>query len=216
MGEFLHAAISFPTVLFTGALVVVLCFWLLAAFGAADTDAFDGDSGTGIGAAGLGGVPVTVAVSLLTVFAWFTSLVGTVLLDRWGVTGAAATAAAFGVLVFAVLASWRLTRLFLKPLSSLFPDEPPPSRLDFVGCTCTIRTSRVDDGFGQAEVAADDGSTAVVQVRQTAEDLAAHPPDALTFGSTALLYAYDDAGEFFWAAPHPTFGELLDPRDTTA
>ncbi|MFP3986969.1 hypothetical protein U9R90_05580 [Streptomyces sp. E11-3] len=214
MGEFLNAAIAFPTVLFTGALVVVLGFWLLAVFGAADTDAFDTEAG--FGAAGLGGVPVTVVVSLLTLFAWFTSLVGTVLLDRWGASGAVATAAAFGVLVFAVLVSWRLTRLFLRPLRSLFPDEPAPSRLDFVGRSCTVRTSRVDDGFGQAEVAADDGSTAVVQVRQTAEDLAAHPTHALTFGSTALLYAYDEAGEFFWAAPHPSYEGLLDPGDTAA
>lgn len=28
-------------------------------------------------------------------------------------------------------------------------------------------------------------------------------------GSTALLYAYDDAGEFFWVAP---FDTALDPR----
>ncbi|MHC0432159.1 hypothetical protein ACX6XY_18515 [Streptomyces sp. O3] len=214
MSDFLHVALTFPTVLFTGALVVVLGFWLLAAFGAAEADSFGADAG--FGAVGLGGVPVTVTVSLLTLFSWFTSLVGSVLLDRWGVSGALATGAACGVLIIAVLVSWRLTRLLSRPLRALFAHEPLPSRLDFVGRACTIRTSRVDDGFGQAEVAADDGSTAVVQVRQTARDLAAHPANALTFGSTALLYAYDEAGEFFWAAPHPTYDGLPEPRDTTA
>ncbi|MCY0955349.1 hypothetical protein OTB16_39185, partial [Streptomyces sp. H27-S2] len=59
-----------------------------------------------------------------------------------------------------------------------------------------------DAEFGQAEVAAGDGSTAVVQVRQLGSD-------PLMLGSTALLYAYDEAGEFFWVAP---FDAALDPR----
>ncbi|NBE55328.1 hypothetical protein [Streptomyces boluensis] len=36
-----------------------------------------------------------------------------------------------------------------------------------------------------------------VQVRQ-------YGTDALSAGSTGLLYAYDDAGEFFWVAAHDT------------
>jgi hypothetical protein len=42
----------------------------------------------------------------------------------------------------------------------------------------------------------------VVQVRQTADEV-------LTSGSTGLLYAYDEVGEFFWVAPYDT---ALDPR----
>lgn len=62
----------------------------------------------------------------------------------------------------------------------------------------------VSTTFGQAEVAAADGSTAVVQVRQ-------HGHDDLRSGSTALLYAFDEDGEFFWVAP---FDPALDPRAT--
>ncbi|MGW0395072.1 hypothetical protein ACWDYJ_30200 [Streptomyces sp. NPDC003042] len=60
----------------------------------------------------------------------------------------------------------RLTRLLVRLLArsaaKLFPDEPGPSRLDFVGLTCVIRMGRVDAGFGQAEVTAVDGSSALV------------------------------------------------------
>lgn len=207
MGEFLDAAFGFPASLFSAALVVVVAFWLLVLFGAAEHDSFDGDvPGGALGIAD--GVPVTVGVSLLTGTAWFTALAGTLALHRAGAEGPARAALAVGVLAASLLLPWWVTRLLVRRLASLFPEEPGPSRSDFIGLTCTIRTGRVDAGFGQAEVAAEDGSTAVVQVRRLDKDLAA----ALTRGSTGLLYAYDDDGEFFWVAP---FDTALDPRTAT-
>lgn len=200
MDEFIRAALGFPTVLFTAALVVVLGFWLLVLIGAMDHDGVGADSGSG--ALGIGGVPVAVSASLLIGLAWFTSLTGSVLLARTGWPGALVHFLGAALLFASTFLSWRVTRHLVRPLAKLFPDEPGPSRLDFVGLTCVIRTGRVDAGFGQAEVAAGDGSTAVVQVRQ-------HGSDPLMLGSTALLYAYDDAGEFFWVAP---FDAALDPR----
>ncbi|OEJ30314.1 hypothetical protein [Streptomyces subrutilus] len=200
MDEFIAAALGFPTLLFTASLAVVLGFWLLVLCGATDHDGIGPDVDGG--ALGIGGVPVTLSVSLLIAVAWFTNLSGSLALARTGWPGTwvhfLGTVLLFGSLIL----SWRVTRLLVRPLAKLFPDEPGPSRLDFVGLTCVIRTGRVDAAFGQAEVTAGDGSTAVVQVRQ-------HGSDPLMLGSTALLYAYDDAGEFFWVAP---FDAALDPR----
>ncbi|MCX5274919.1 hypothetical protein [Streptomyces virginiae] len=200
MDEFIRAVLGFPTVPFTAALVVVFGFWLLVLCGAADHDGVGADSGSS--ALGIGGVPVTVSASLLIGLAWFTSLTGSVLLARTGWPGALVHFLGVALLFASVFLSWRVTRHVVRPLAKLFPDEPGPSRLDFVGLTCVIRTGRVDAVFGQAEVAAGDGATSIVQVRQ-------HGSDPLTLGSTALLYAYDDAGEFFWVGP---FDAALDPR----
>ncbi|WP_327432941.1 hypothetical protein [Streptomyces sp. NBC_01236] len=201
MGTFFEAATGFPTILFTSALVVVVGFWLLVALGAADHHSFDTDAHAG--AWGMGGVPVTVVFSLMTAFAWFLSLSATVLLDPIAASGLPHALLRLAVLIAALLVAWRVTRLFVRLLHRLFPDEPGPSRQDFVGLTCTVRTGCVDTDFGQAEVAARDGSTAVVQVRQSGgEDL--------TSGSTGLLYAYDEVGEFFWVA---RYDAALDPRD---
>jgi hypothetical protein len=52
----------------------------------------------------------------------------------------------------------------------------------------------VDAKFGQAEVTAADGSSALVQVRQNGEY-------ELSAGSTALIYDYDADGEFFFVMP---------------
>ncbi|MGV2386834.1 MAG UNVERIFIED_CONTAM: hypothetical protein LOD86_16430, partial [Thermobifida fusca] len=65
-----------------------------------------------------------------------------------------------------------------------------------------VRTGRVDRDFGQAEVTAADGSTALIQVRQTGEE-------SLTAGSTALIVDYDPEGSFFWVT---AYHAELDPH----
>ncbi|GGV72432.1 hypothetical protein GCM10010277_85360 [Streptomyces longisporoflavus] len=202
MSEFLEAATGFPTLVFTSALVVVLGFWLLVLFGGAEADGLDPDADRDV--AGLCGVPVTVAASMAVVVAWFTTLAGSVLIARAGLTGLAHTATGLVLLLVSVPTGWGAARVLVRPLAKLFPDGPGPSRHDFIGSLCTIRTGRVDEGFGQAEVTAGDGAVALVQVRQNPRAR----EGALTAGSRALLYAYDDAGEFFWVAP---YAASLDP-----
>ncbi|WP_329349966.1 hypothetical protein OG226_23760 [Streptomyces sp. NBC_01261] len=206
MGAFFAAATGFPTVVFTAALTVVVLFWLLVALGAADAHghahAHLNSRAHGDGW-GLGGVPVTLAFSLFTAVGWLISYCASVLLVPSGPVGVLVGAA---VLIGTVYVSWRATKLFVRPLHRLFPDEHGPSRLDFVGLTCTIRTGWVDAGFGQAEVRSADGSAAVVQVRQTG---GGSGEGVLASGSTGLLYAYDETGEFFWVAPYDS---ALDPR----
>ncbi|MER5356803.1 hypothetical protein [Streptomyces sp. NPDC002785] len=202
MQEFLSAATAFPAVLFGAALVVVVFFWLLVLAGAADHHSFDGDLDTGM--AGIGGVPVTVSVSVMVAVGWFTSLTGTVLLHRSHVTGITRAGLACAVFAGALLIAWAVMRVLARLVRRRFPDEPPPSRQDFLGRVCTIRTGSVSSDFGQAEVAAADGSTAIVQVR-----LLGPTDDAvLTSGRAGLLYAYDDEGEFFWVSP---YDKALDP-----
>jgi hypothetical protein len=83
---------------------------------------------------------------------------------------------------------------WLDVLIGLLRPAAAESRADFVGRTCVIRTGRVTGAFGQAEVHAEDGSSAIVQVRQAGTD-------DLHAGVVALLYEYDPAGEFFWVIP---------------
>jgi hypothetical protein len=202
MQEFLSVTLSFPAVLFGAALIVVICFWLLVLTGAADHHAFDADLDTDL--AGAGGVPVAVSLSAMVVVAWFTSLTGSVLLHRSEVTGTARAALACAVLATALLISWTAVRALVHRYRRHFAAEPPPSRQDFLGRVCTIRTGSVSSDFGQAEVAAADGSTAIVQVRQVRQADEA----VFTAGSAGLLYAYDDEGEFFWVSPYDV---TLDP-----
>ncbi|MFJ3141165.1 hypothetical protein ACIPJM_01680 [Streptomyces halstedii] len=198
MNEFLSAALAFPAVLFGAALVVVICFWLLVLAGAAGHDSFDTDLDADT--VGLGGVPVSVSLSLLVLVSWFVSLTGSVLVLRSDATGTTRALLHVSVLVGALFIAWGVVRMVLRRFRRYFPAEPPPSRQDFVGQICTVRTGTVGADFGQAEVAAADGSTAIVQVRQPEQP--STPGEPLTYGSTGLLYAYDAEGEFFWVSPY--------------
>ncbi|MGW1813448.1 hypothetical protein ACWCQM_07730 [Streptomyces sp. NPDC002125] len=198
MNEFLSAAVTFPAVVLGGALVVVICFWLLVLVGAAGHDTFDTDLDTE--AVGFGGVPVSVSVTLFVVLSWFAGLTGSVLVLRSGATGTARAALHLAVLAGALLIAWGVVRMLLRRFRRFFPAEPPPSRADFVGRVCTIRTGSVSSDFGRAEVAAADGSTAIVQVRQVRRPSV--PDEVFTSGSTGLLHAYDADGEFFWVSPY--------------
>ncbi|MDL5199291.1 hypothetical protein [Streptomyces sp. ALI-76-A] len=92
MRTFLTAATGLPTILLTAALVVVVCFWVLAAVGVAAVDSFDTD--VDLRTWRLDGVPVAVALSVLTVLAWCLSVGAAVGGGRVGTPGACQRAAA--------------------------------------------------------------------------------------------------------------------------
>ncbi|WP_328743842.1 hypothetical protein OHT57_00735 [Streptomyces sp. NBC_00285] len=125
MRTFLAAATGLPTILLTAALVVVVCFWLLAAVGAAAVASFDTD--VDLRAWRMGGVPVTVAFSVLTVLAWCLSVGAAVLLAVYAYPGPVAGMLRLVVPVGALFIAWAATCLIVRPLHRLFPDEPVPS-----------------------------------------------------------------------------------------
>jgi hypothetical protein len=125
MRTFLAAATGLPTILLTAALVVVVCFWLLAAVGVAGVDSFDTD--VDLRAWRTSGVPVTVAFSLLTVLAWCLSVGAAVLLAVFALPGPVAGMLRLVVPVGALFVAWVATCLIVRPLHRFFPDEPGPS-----------------------------------------------------------------------------------------
>jgi hypothetical protein len=237
LSEFIDAALGFPTALFSFSLLVVAGYWTLVLLGGLGVDFLgagtDADTGAGAGAGdggaaggdgsdggdgfvaerlamlGLGGVPVTVVLSLLIALAWFVSLAASALSDGLPLRllGMAA----------ALVVAWFGTRLAVLPLRRVFQDQAAASLRDFVGLPCVIRTGRVGPDFGQAEVTAPDGSSAIVQVRRPASDLAvagaakdlAGPDADLTAGSVALIFDFDPDGRFFWVMPHGTASDLV-------
>lgn len=202
MGDFLGAALGFPAVLFTFLLVLVAGYWVLVLLGVLGADAgADADANGLLSGFGFGGVPVTVVLSLLIAVGWFVSLAGTGWLNELGVGTLPRVAIAVVVLLLALLVGGLVARLLVRPLRPLFGNAEGASRAAFVGSLCVIRTGRVTADFGQAEVTAADGSSAVIQVRQSGDA-------PLTTGSTALIYDYDADGEFFRVTP---VDAALDP-----
>ncbi|MEV4627398.1 hypothetical protein AB0J90_14015 [Micromonospora sp. NPDC049523] len=204
MGEFLDVAFGFPTALFSFLLVVVVGYWVLVLFGVVglddDATAEPGGAAGFLGGLGLGGPPATVVLSLLIAVAWFVSLAGTVLLDQPGLAGVLLAVLSTVLLVVALAGGWLVTRLLVRPLWHLFHTDETISRNAFVGRVCVVRTGLVSVDFGQAEVTAPDGSSAVIQVRQASGD-------AMGAGSRAMIYDYDADREFFWVLPVEATGD---------
>jgi hypothetical protein len=145
MRTFLEAATGFPAFLFTVPLLVAVGFWLLVAVGAADSRAFDGDAD--LDALGLGGVPVTVAFSLWTGFAWAGSLGTVILLQPSAFSWLTRALIGLAVLIAAPSIAWCATRVLVRLLRRLHPDEPGPSSPHSVGPTRKARAERQDDGL---------------------------------------------------------------------
>jgi len=183
MSGFVTAALAFPAVLFSFLLIVVIGYWVLALVGVLDVE--DGDIGF------FGGVPLPISLSLLVAFSWFLSLVGTVLID--GVGTPLRVGLGVGVLLAALVLGALGTRLVVVPLRRVFAGAVP-TRQDFVGRVAVVRTSTVTEDFGQAEVAAADGASAIISIRLAGEG-------NLGLGSRVVIYDYDSAGEFFWVSP---------------
>ncbi|RMH91145.1 DUF1449 family protein [Lysobacter pythonis] len=190
MNAFLQTTLTFPTVLWSVLFAFCAIYWLLAAFGILDLDFGDAEppdstAATGVLARfGLGGVPLMVALALVTFFGWIISyFVQLLLLGQ--LSGALRLAGGIVTAVLAlapaVLASSLLLRPLRKFIARLRP-AVPPSLLGRVG---TVTTPRVDEKDGMAKF--DDGGAGLrLQVR-------ARAPDTFKRGDRVVLLEYRDA-----------------------
>lgn len=142
---------------------------------------------------GLGGVPLTVALSVLIFLGWVLTYLGMELWRRAGLAilgGVAAGIVVAGVALALALVS---TSLALRPLRGTFRTQEATSRHELIGRICKLTTLRADTGFGQAEID-DGGSPVLMQVRCLR-------PNQLTRGAQAIVYDYDREREVFLIAP---------------
>ena len=184
MSEFLTLALSLPTVVFTALLGFFLVYALLSMLGAFEVDWLDSliDLDTDTPDSLLAGIPIALVAGVSTVFAWLLSfaamkfLPGTLLVK----VGVGLGAAILGVLIGSRA---------LRPLRPLFIVPDGPHRKAIVGKICTVRSLRVTDGSGTAEV-----GDIVAEVRCFREN-------DLTLGSKAIIYDYDEESGTFHVGP---------------
>ena len=189
MTAFLNYALGFPTFIFGALLACMLLYWLIAMLGLLEVDSldhwvlFDGsDHAHGVEHSasalaglllkvGLGGIPLTVILTVLFLMAWLASYVlchfvsmpqGWSLLNI--VTGTAVAAAA---LVLGFMATVMVLRPMRGLVAKIAPDETPKILL---GRTGLVRSAMVNatQGYGSVE---DGGAGMNVQMRSPDADL---------------------------------------------
>lgn len=206
--DFWTTLLTFPTVLFTVLLGVMLLYWILVILGALDLDWFDLDLEAGsdlsldtqptglagmISGLGLGGVPLMIVFSLLVFFAWTLSVPATAYLVLPLPGALLQFAMGLGVLFVSVFISLLLTARMVRPLRKLFASSPTVSRERLAGKLCVITTGRVDEHFGQAQFH-DGGAGLILSVR-------AETPNTLGKGRQAIILEYQSAEDTYWVAP---------------
>lgn len=178
---------SFPTVVYTIPLGICLVFWLFSLFGVFDFLDVDIDSEAGLAGLlatfGLAGVPITLSLSLLFLFAWSLSLFSTAWLLPWLPAGLVYNAAGAAALVISLIFSVYLTGKITRPLSRLFVTHEARSNRSLVAKYCEITSLTVNEQFGQAKVE-DGGAGLIISIRAAA-------PNDFKKGDRALIYEYD-------------------------
>lgn len=190
MDVFYSIILSFPTIIFTCLVIFCLLFWLVAILGVIDISVLDlpeidfgGDSDLDLGmdsasapsaAAGLvmkfglNSVPLTVIISLISVFGWIISYYLVYFTYDYIPDGLLQYAAGFGILLIAVYISTILTAQIIKPLRPLFKSMAQDVEKIVIGQTATVRTSRVDNNFGEATL--EDGGAGLILKVRTMDD----------------------------------------------
>ena len=181
MLTFLAVALTFPTVLFGMLLGVAMLYWLLAATGLVQIDLLDGLFGDGGGESfsgepggitgslmrfGLGGVPVTLAFTVLLLFAWLLSYFGTVWVLQGRVLGVFTLGwgMRFAILFGALLLALPLTALSLRPARRFFARLQPVPQASLLGRTGIVRSPELTATQGTVSVE-DGGAGLVLQAR---------------------------------------------------
>lgn len=191
MDPFYQNIASFPTIFFTFFLAVTVLYWLVAVLGIVDIDILDFDipdpegvldvnSESGLSTPdvlaglmlrfGLYGVPVTIIISLVSLFGWLVSyyLVHFFLPLEPG----SLFRYLFGLPIFigALYVGVLITAQLIKPLRSLFKKAQQQTEKQVLGQTAIVRTSRVDKSFGEA-LLEDGGAGLILKVRATGDQI---------------------------------------------
>jgi hypothetical protein len=207
MDIFLQNIVTFPVVVFTFLLGIVLIYWILAFIGAADIEMFDFDvdvdadvdldvDAHGVeGLAGLlmnwglSGIPVTVVISILTTLSWIISYL--VVSFVFPIIPFELLKVLIGIvlIVVSIGVSIPITAILIRPLKQFFTSHDAVKKSSLVGLECTVKTGSVTLDFGQAEL--ENGEAGLIL------DVRANDAYGIKKGDVVLLVEYNQDDESY-------------------
>ncbi|WP_026928495.1 hypothetical protein [Glycomyces tenuis] len=209
MTEFLEVALSFPAIVFSFGLIAVFLYWIVVILGALDVDVvpFGADvdaevetGGSFWSAFGFGEVPFTVVLSLWITLGWIVTVLGTTwvrsadMVVPAAVSGVAMLVAGIGVGMLGA-------KLLSGPLSKIFADAPATAHRDLIGKVCVVRTGTVTTDTGQAELAEEDGTIHLINVRRSVHEPDGIDDELFSRHSKLVIFDYDESAKVFLVVP---------------
>ncbi|OAT32610.1 OB-fold-containig protein [Proteus myxofaciens] len=201
MNLFFQNSLAFPSIIFSALLIIILFYWLCAAFGLLDIDLFNIDSELDINAdatglagwltkLGLAGIPVTIILTFFTLFGWFISYFAV----HWGIRFIENNLLRYlaGIIVFFIVAfiSLNLTAICLKPIrKKLAALNKPKSVQQLIGKLATVRSGTVNEVKGEA-ILEDGGAGLLLQIRAPSAENIQRGDRVMIISYDALTHSY--------------------------
>ena len=181
---------SFPTVFFSFFLLLCFFYWCVAVLGMVEIDALDFDFDFDLDAdgeidlgpnsdlatadalglmlfkLGLYGVPLTIIISIMSLMGWFISYYIVHFFFGLVPDGIIRYLVSIGVIVGVLYFTALVTGKLINPLRPLFKKLDQETIKHVVGQTALVRTSKVTEIFGEAELD-DGGAGLILKVRST-------------------------------------------------
>ncbi|MEX0447803.1 ubiquinone biosynthesis protein UbiH [Xenorhabdus sp. SGI246] len=192
MALFLQNCLAFPVILFSGLLLIILFYWICAAFGLLDidilnidVDSFDATSLAGwLTKLGLTGIPITIIITLITLIGWPLSYFSEHLMLRFIESDVLRYLLGIATLFIVGFIALFLTATLLRPL------QPKLSRLNrsnsvdnLIGKAAEVRSPIVTEQRGEA-LMNHNGASLILQIR-------APESDGIIRGDRVVLISYD-------------------------
>ncbi|MCD0442330.1 DUF1449 family protein [Glycomyces sp. A-F 0318] len=210
MSEFLDIALSFPPVVFTFGLLLVVLYWVTVIIGALDVDIVgfgtDADAEVEAGggfwsAFGFGAVPFTVVVSLWITLGWIVTVLGTTWIRSADGMSIPPAVAGIAVLVAGIGVGMLGANLLTRPLAKLFEEAPATAHADLVGKVCVVRSGTVTLDSGQAEIADEEGHVLLINVRRSPHEPEGVEDALFARHSKVVVFDYDEVDQVFLVVP---------------
>ncbi len=185
MNPFHQTVTSFPTVIYSALLLICMLYWVIAVLGLVDLDIldmdYDGDidsvdsveAQNGIAGLllkfGLGGVPLTITLSLISLFGWLLCYYASYFASQYLPTTLLNIIASIVIFFVASYISVLITAQIIKPLRKLFAKLDIDETKHILGQIVIVRSAVVNKDRGEAFMN-DGGAGLLLNVRATANN----------------------------------------------
>lgn len=165
------------------------------------------EGSSGLGAFGLRRVPITVSVTLVTLFGWVASFCAMHFLGPLLLTALPTGAVGGLVLAGSLAVAVPLASLATRPLEGLFRTSEGRKRHELIGSVCHVRSGRVDGTFGQATFQ-DQGAELLLDV---CVDVGPGKSASMKRGDAAIIIEYDEQRHAYVVEPYE---DILGSEET--
>jgi len=195
MTDFLNNAFAFPTLFYTGLLILTVLYWLASSLGFADLDLSEGvefespdiaDTSGWLSKFKLDGIPLTISISFIIFFSWVICFIAVHYYQDQIANNLLEIFIGIWIIVLAPFIAAPIVGTLLTPFKPFFRklrESAEGRKADsLIGHLAIVRTNKVTMDFGDAEID-DEGANLILKIR-------ADEPNDFKRGDSVIITEY--------------------------